>query len=79
MGLFKREPALVIGSVVTLLVAAYAYWRGLSVEEVLVQAAGLVAAFVAIRSRVTPYVQGALDEVNRLRNRNGYADGGPVV
>lgn len=68
--MFKREPALVIGSVVTVLVAVYAYWRGLSVEEVLLQAAGLVAGFVAVRSRVTPYVKGGLDELNKLRNRD---------
>ena len=75
MSLFKREPALVLGSLVTALVTAYAYWRGLEVGEVLLQAAALVAGFVAVRSRVTPYVEGALNEYNRLRGR----ESAPVV
>jgi hypothetical protein len=65
MDLFKREPALVIGTVVSLLVCAYAVWRGLSIQEVLVQLAGLVAAFIYVRSRVTPYVQHEVDRIGR--------------
>jgi hypothetical protein len=74
--LFQREPALVIGSVVTALVTVYAYWRGLEVGEVLVQLAALIASFVAVRARVTPYVKGALGEVNRLRGRSDVGDNG---
>jgi len=74
--LFQREPALVIGSVVTALVTVYAYWRGLDVGEVLVQLAALIASFVAVRSRVTPYVQGALNEYNRVRGNSPVVDEG---
>jgi hypothetical protein len=73
---FKREPTLVIGTIVTALVTVYAYWRGLDAGEVLVQLAALVASFVAIRAKVTPYVEGGISEVNRLRG--GYSDGGIV-
>jgi hypothetical protein len=76
--MFKREPALVIGSVVTALVSIYAYWRGLDVGEVLVQLAALIASFVAVRARVTPYVKGGISEVNRLRGRSGVFDNGNV-
>lgn len=61
MDLWKREPALVIGTVVSILVCAYAWWRGLTIEEVLVQLATLAAAFVFVRSRVTPYIQHEVD------------------
>jgi hypothetical protein len=67
VSLFRREPTLVIGTIATLLVCAYAYWRGLSVEEVLIQVAALAATFVAVRSRVTPYVSGVLEDVKRFR------------
>jgi hypothetical protein len=72
VNLFKREPALVIGTVATVLVCAYAYWRGLSVEEVLVQVAALGATFVAVRSQVTPYVDG-------MFNKHGGTNTGGVV
>jgi hypothetical protein len=62
VNLFKREPALVIGTVATVLICVYAYWRGLSVGEVLVQVAALGATFVAVRSQVTPYVDGMFDK-----------------
>jgi hypothetical protein len=61
--LFQREPALVIGSVVTVLVTIYAYWRGLEVGEVLLQLGALIASFVAVRSRVTPYIESGLSKV----------------
>jgi hypothetical protein len=67
---FGREPALVIGTIVSVLVCLYAYWRGLEVGEVLVQLAALVASFVAVRSQVTPYVKGGLSDVSHLRGKD---------
>jgi hypothetical protein len=55
--LWEKEPTRVIGYVVALLVMVYAYWRGLSIPEVLVQLGALVFAVEGIRSRVTPYIE----------------------
>lgn len=66
--MFRREPALVIGSIVTVLVSFFAHWRGEDVEGVLAQAAALIASFVAVRARVTPYVRRVLEEVRRGDN-----------
>lgn len=56
--LWRKEPARIIGYAVALLVMGYAYWRGLSVEEVLVQLLVLLGMVEGIRSRVTPYIKG---------------------
>lgn len=58
MELWKKEPTRVIGYVAALLILAYSYWRGLSVEEVLVQVFLLAGTVEMIRSRVTPYIKG---------------------
>lgn len=54
--LWEKEPTRVIGYIVAILVMAYAYWRGLSVAEVVVQLVALVGAIETIRSQVTPYI-----------------------
>jgi hypothetical protein len=55
--LWEKEPTRVIGYIVALLVVAYAYWRGLSVTEVLIQLGALLFAVEGIRTRVTPYIE----------------------
>jgi hypothetical protein len=67
--LFQREPALVIGSLVTAAVFAFAKWRGVDTGTVLVQAGAVLAAFTAVRAKVTPYVEGALGKVKDARAR----------
>lgn len=69
----SREPSLVIGTVVTALVAAYAKWRGLEVQDVLVQAGVLLAGFAAVRAKVTPYVDRVL-EFRKGLHRDGDVD-----
>jgi hypothetical protein len=71
--LFQKEPTLVLGSLVTVAVSVYAKWRGLSVEEVLAQAGGLLAAFAVIRSRVTPYIE-RVQEFRKGLHRDGDLD-----
>lgn len=65
MSLFRREPVAVLGTLVTVLVAAFAKWRGLEVEEVLAQVAALGATFAVIRAKVTPFIEGAVGRVKR--------------
>lgn len=75
--LWQREPALVIGTVVTAAVVVFAKYRGVDTATVVAQAVALYASFVAVRSRVTPYVEGAIKEYERLRGGSApVADGG---
>jgi len=68
VGLFQKEPAVVLGTLGTVAVAAYAKWQGLEVEDVLVQIGGLVATFLAIRAKVTPAAEKVVNRVRDLRN-----------
>lgn len=59
--LFRREPARITGASAAAAIVAYSAFTGRGLDEILAQAAAILAAFEYVRTRVTPVAERTIE------------------